>query len=95
MVLTRIILLAIALIISKQSAYCDNTKFQQYVQENITPPAQIYQPLSFYHPRYFRHGIFTFNSYDYYQQINDRKYYLDMQDKNTYVSPSEYKIKED
>ena len=94
MVLNKIIYVTFFAFAINNFALANENKFQQYVQENNTPPAHIYHSTSFYYPKYFRYGFFHLNSYDYIQQKNDRMYYLDLEDKNTYVSPNEYKIKE-
>ena len=94
MVLTRFLLTATIFLLINNHGYCSDAKFQQYTQENINPPVYFYQPISFHYPKYFRRSFFSYSSYDYFQQMNDRKYYLNNQDKNTYTSPDEYKIRE-
>lgn len=87
------ILITFVLVNTALLALADDNKFQQYNQKIYKP--NVYHnyfptPLGYYYGNHF------FNSYYYHQEaINERNYYLDEQDKETYTSPDEFKIKKD
>ena len=91
MVLNKTLATIITLLLIASFTKAKETRFQQYTQEFSNPPAYNYYIPYFY--RYHKPYMFHFD-YHYQQQNNQaRQRYIQEQDKNTYVSPSEFNIK--
>jgi len=72
-------------------AFCADTKFQQYTQDNIEYPVYNYNyPNMMFGGLKRFHRFYFLSSYHLYNQEN---YINNHKDKNTFVSPDEYIIK--
>jgi len=73
-------------------SYAQENRFQQYIQTYTKPPIPDYSMTTTFFPRRYRYPVFSYDSYYFYSQLQEREKFIKSQGINTYTPSDEYKI---